>query len=153
MLGKRLASHVSRVLCEDAFSVGLVANIGRLVVARCIPEKYAMALVDGPWSYAPLERQVLGYTTAEVSAALLQQWGLPSEMCCCRPRTGPPSTPWRGEISDDLGMSLGDVHESLHEAGEQIGEIRHLIAGSLPEGMSPAKLIGQAQVLLEQASR
>ncbi len=56
------------------------------------------------------------------------------------------------DLASSLGIGLRDAHESLHEAGEQIGDVHHLIANSLPDGISPAELIGQAQSLLEGAS-
>lgn len=81
VLGKRLAREVKKQLCEDVFSVGLIANLGRLVAARCIPDRYSAALTTSPWPDLASETMVMGYCTAEISAALLQQWGLPDSLC------------------------------------------------------------------------
>lgn len=81
VLAKRVATEVKRALSEDAFSVGLIANIGRLAIARCIPQRYAPALQESPWPDSATETTTLGYSSAQVSAALLFQWGLPASMC------------------------------------------------------------------------
>ncbi|MEM9655208.1 MAG: HDOD domain-containing protein [Actinomycetota bacterium] len=81
VLGKRLALEVKKQLCEDVFSVGLIANLGRLVAARCIPDRYSAALTTSPWPDLASETRVMGFCTAEISAALLHQWGLPDSLC------------------------------------------------------------------------
>lgn len=81
VLAKLVGGEVRRSLAEDAFAIGLIGHIGRLAVAQCVPDRYAPAVAVNPWPPPRLERAMLGYTTAEVGAALLRQWGLPPSMC------------------------------------------------------------------------
>lgn len=187
VLAKRLAFEVKKQLAEDAFSVGLIANIGRLVAARCIPERYALALTASPWPNSTTEVAALGFCTAQVSAALLRQWQLPMSLCAAVRYADDPSAiheDWddntklttkivaaadqsvahllravddddihtvASEVGQLLDLSEREAHRVLEEAGEQIGEVQHLISGSLPDVISPADLIQGAQRLLEEA--
>lgn len=81
VLGKRLTAEIKKQLADEVFSVGLIANIGRLVSARCIPDRYSAALTDTPWPGHWAEIRAVGFCTAEVGAALLHQWGLPESLC------------------------------------------------------------------------
>lgn len=65
---------------EDAYSAGLLCNVGQLVFAVGARERYAHALCLSAESGRPLhlvEREVLGASHAEVGAFLLGTWGLP----------------------------------------------------------------------------
>lgn len=81
VLGKRLAAEVNKRVADDVFSVGLICNLGRLIASRCIPDRYSAALTASPWPDSTMETEALGYCTAQVSAALLHQWGLPTGLC------------------------------------------------------------------------
>lgn len=65
---------------EQAFIGGLLHDIGKLVMYNRIPDEAAAVLrelrEDGPPLYA-LERERLGFTHADVGAALLDVWELP----------------------------------------------------------------------------
>ncbi len=187
VLAKRLGREVKKALAEDAFSVGLIANIGRLVAARCVPDRYALALTESPWPDSQREISVLGYCTAQVSAALLKQWKLPLSLCAAVRYIDDPTAMhehWddntrmtsrivsaadqavdhllrakdddqihgvADEVAELLDMSDRTAHQLMEEAGEQIGQVQHLISGSLPDQISPADLINGAQRLLEEA--
>lgn len=66
---------------EDAFSVGLLCNIGRLALATVFPTEYSRLLGETRGKpvadLVELERQVLAMTHGELSAALMRDWGLP----------------------------------------------------------------------------
>ncbi len=67
---------------ESLFITGLLSNIGALAVIKAVPE-IAMTAVGPPnkgqfpWQR---EKEVLGFTLAEVSGALLEAWKLPEEI-------------------------------------------------------------------------
>ena len=188
VLGKRLAREVKKQLAEDVFSVGLIANLGRLVAARCIPDRYSAALTTSPWPDLASETAVMGYCTAEISAALLQQWGLPESLCVsvryqadqqnlpdnCSP-TVALTTKIVGatdsavdhllrakdadaihhvatELDEAFDLGKRVVHEVLEDAGQQVGEVQHLVSSNLPGDINPAELISKAQALLEEAA-
>src|SRR5204863_7036626 len=65
---------------QDAFTDALLQDIGNLVLAVCIPEKFKKAFLTCQTSRRPaheVEAELLGVTHAEVGAYLLGLWGLP----------------------------------------------------------------------------
>lgn len=211
VLAKRMATELKKALADDAFSVGLIANIGRLVVARCVPGDYGRVLSVDAWPHSETETAALGYCTAQVSAALLKQWGLPDSLCAAvrwvdepgripehwnaatvltakivsaadkavdhllqatngpaevaveagggQPggESGPEDTDYdavhavAGEIAAALDLTMDTAHLVLEEAGQQVGEVQHLVSSNLPSDINPADLIGKAQHLLAEA--
>ena len=70
----------SKRQAQDAFTAALLHDIGNLVLAVCIPEKFKKTLVAAQTSSRPsheVEAEMLGVTHAEVGAYLLGLWGLP----------------------------------------------------------------------------
>jgi HD-like signal output (HDOD) protein len=75
-----LAKKIQPALCDDAFFMGLLANIGSLALACCLPEQYSVVLSEatkdgGKWHQA--ENQFLGFNHMEVGEYLTKSWGLP----------------------------------------------------------------------------
>ena len=69
---------------DEAFLIGLLADLGELVLAQCAPDEYAPVLdrwneVGGP--IQALEKSQLGTTHPEVGAEILEVWGLPATIC------------------------------------------------------------------------
>jgi len=65
---------------DRAFSVGLLHDIGKLVMVTYMPqewEKILPVLTKGESPAFIIERDILGYTHAEVGAALAKRWNLP----------------------------------------------------------------------------
>ena len=77
-VAKRLVLKPSAA--RDAFTAALLHDIGKLVLAVCIPAKFKMVVqtcsVTGRPGYE-VEAEILGVTHAEVGAHLLSLWGLP----------------------------------------------------------------------------
>jgi diguanylate cyclase (GGDEF)-like protein len=65
----------------ELFTVGLLANIGRLALAAIHPQAYGDLLVLSGGKFAAaltaLEKHTFGYTHLEVAAAMMRDWGLP----------------------------------------------------------------------------
>jgi HD-like signal output (HDOD) protein len=77
-VAKRLVSNKRQA--QDAFTAALLHDIGNLVLAVCIPEKFKKAFLACQTSGRPsheVEAELLGVTHAEVGAYLLGLWGLP----------------------------------------------------------------------------
>ncbi len=74
--------HHHRLQSDTAFISGLLCDIGVLAIIRSHPE-IAMSAVgykmknQYPWQR---EKEVLGYSLAKVSGALLDEWNLPAEI-------------------------------------------------------------------------
>ncbi|MDP2792504.1 MAG: diguanylate cyclase [Sulfurisoma sp.] len=82
---------------EEAFAVGLLANIGRLGLATMFPNEYSRLLEQAKTGAGidllELEQQALVMTHNELSAALMHDWGLPRSFTepvfhCERPDLG-----------------------------------------------------------------
>ncbi len=64
----------------EAFTGALLHDIGKLVLARSLPDDYADVLSEADADQVPTwmaERDMLGTTHAEIGAYLLSLWGLP----------------------------------------------------------------------------
>src|SRR5581483_1099521 len=65
---------------DDAFTAGMLHDIGQLILGACLPDEYRSVLETAQREQQPLflvERGVLGISHAEVGAYLLSIWGLP----------------------------------------------------------------------------
>lgn len=66
---------------NDAFTAGLLRDVGQMVLALGLRERFEQALSESEQSDRPLhevERERLGASHAEVGAFLLGSWGLPT---------------------------------------------------------------------------
>lgn len=73
-----LAPH-AQVPPEDAFTCGLLADVGRLALATLFPERYGELLAEerGAEQLLQAEEGAFGITHPALSAELLDDWGLP----------------------------------------------------------------------------
>jgi HD-like signal output (HDOD) protein len=69
---------------ETAFVLGLLQDVGMLLLFRAFPTDYAAVLQEwqavGHLKLGEIERTALGYTHAEVSAAVIERWQLPKSL-------------------------------------------------------------------------
>jgi two-component system, cell cycle response regulator len=69
---------------EEMFTCGLLSQIGRLGLATVHPERYSRVL--GSWSdedpetLSRMEREAFGFDHNDLSAALLDDWGIPTDL-------------------------------------------------------------------------
>ena len=82
VLTARLARRIviDQAQGEGAFTAGVVHDIGKIILALALPDRFAAALRAARESGQPfhaIERDALGVTHAEVGAYLLGAWGLP----------------------------------------------------------------------------
>jgi HD-like signal output (HDOD) protein len=78
----QLLSATTRVAPPaDLFTVGLLANIGKLALAALHPARYAETLTRAGGQLSPalsaLESKEFGFTHLDVAAAMMKDWGLP----------------------------------------------------------------------------
>jgi diguanylate cyclase (GGDEF)-like protein len=76
---KLFAEAVAPRLAEEAFLTGMLSRIGHLVLATCLPEEYKAVVAAGGdrWTSTEVQREALGYSSDDLTLALLQSWGLP----------------------------------------------------------------------------
>ncbi len=88
ILSDLLAQRVRVEYPEGAFVAGLLHDAGRLLIAMALPRENALILErraqcqngGGDLSMIECEREVLGFTHAELSAEALKYWKLPEEI-------------------------------------------------------------------------
>ena len=65
----------------ELFTVGLLANIGRMALAALHAERYGALIAEAGGQFAPLlttlEQKAFGHTHLDVAAAMMRDWGLP----------------------------------------------------------------------------
>ncbi|MFT5451049.1 MAG: HD-like signal output (HDOD) protein [Enterobacterales bacterium] len=83
LIARALAQHCSIRHTERLFLSGLFHNLGQLVILEQLPiefnqiEALKAKAEKAPWEY---EKDVLGYSYAEVSAELLRCWNMPDNI-------------------------------------------------------------------------
>jgi diguanylate cyclase (GGDEF)-like protein len=80
---RRWGELIVPLLTEEAFLAGLLGHFGRLILARDNPALYAPVVemsADG-WPDDQLEYECLGFTSGQLTARILEQWGLPGLIC------------------------------------------------------------------------
>lgn len=82
MMADALAQAGPVDYAEGAFAAGLFHDLGRLLIAIGLPEEHGqiVTLSSGGFSRYDCEREVLGFTHAELSADALTVWNLPEEI-------------------------------------------------------------------------
>jgi HD-like signal output (HDOD) protein len=134
------AMVTSKAASEDAFTAGLLHNIGELVLAVERPEQFAAVVqrcAETGESRVAVEREMFGATHAEVGAQLLMGWGIPFSIVEVAAYHHEPERVSGGDVevlaavhSADalLGiLTCGDPEDSLNRAFlEREGLARHL---------------------------
>ncbi len=83
LIAAELAAENKAFDAETAFTLGLLHDVGRLVLAEQLPEKYAEAMVTAERSGLSLhevEKRLLLDDHAEVMERLLRTWGMPRDL-------------------------------------------------------------------------
>jgi len=78
---RQLGRAIAPSLEGDAFLHGLLAHVGRLLLQRAIPRRYASALERGAgWPDSDTEEELLGFDHAAAAGAILRSWGMPASL-------------------------------------------------------------------------
>lgn len=108
MLANKIAASENREMASDAFTAGLLHDIGKIVLAVNLPQQFKsieeIARRDN-LSNADAEKQVFETTQSEVGAYLLGLWGLPSQVVQAVAFHNSP-----GEAKNDSFTALTAVH-------------------------------------------
>lgn len=68
---------------EDAFVGGLIHDLGKLILALCMPKEYSSVfewLAANPCTVRKAERELLGFDHAQVGDWIAEKWRLPMEL-------------------------------------------------------------------------
>ncbi|MEM7308211.1 MAG: HDOD domain-containing protein [Planctomycetota bacterium] len=75
---RSLAGLVERSIEDEAFTCGLLSNIGQLLLARCFaPYAEVFEASGNAWPVVEQEDRILGFNRGDVGRALLESWQLP----------------------------------------------------------------------------
>ncbi|MCU7850720.1 MAG: HDOD domain-containing protein [Candidatus Thiodiazotropha sp. (ex Monitilora ramsayi)] len=80
VMSQLLATHTKTLHSERLFVMGMLHDVGRLVIYLTLPEKAReILLVTGgdDWVSAEAEEDALGFNHMDVGAELMRAWGLP----------------------------------------------------------------------------
>ena len=80
LLMEALAKH-SGLNPEDAYTIGILHAIGRVLINRVIDEKGFAIYWDGHQPIEEWERETVGFDYAEAGALLLEHWRFPATTC------------------------------------------------------------------------
>jgi putative nucleotidyltransferase with HDIG domain len=83
LLSDLLAQRLPVTYPEGAFVAGLLHDVGRLLLALGLPNEYARIVEryhSGNQTLVDCEREIVGFTHAELSAQALHAWKLPEEI-------------------------------------------------------------------------
>ena len=76
VLAREIASTTSPRIANEAFITGLLGELGKLALID-EPAYIDAGLAGYPWPLPSVEQQVLGFTSDDVTARIIQSWGLP----------------------------------------------------------------------------
>jgi len=78
--GRTIARVTDSALGDEAFVCGLLGRLGQLVTARCLPHEYSDVVRQSgtAWPTSDVEREVLGFSGEDVTAALFKSWSIPA---------------------------------------------------------------------------
>ncbi len=79
---KRLAWVFRYEAMDEAYLVGLIHDIGKLIIQQYFPEQYQA--IYGKWNGAEAlqaEKDLLGITHAGIGGKMAQQWNFPESLC------------------------------------------------------------------------
>ena len=101
---------------DDAFSAGLMHDVGRLIIAAQMPQDYLRIEQRADKEGFPrhvVERELLGTDHAALGASLLGQWGLPSAVLDAVQRHH--QVPLTGDIVLDPTMAVAIADKLAHD--------------------------------------
>ncbi len=145
-LSRVLARSASVPSPEPLWVCGLLHDIGRLLLARQVPLEYGEVLdrVEAGTPLVDAEQAILGFTHAQVGAALLRAWRLPEVLAQCAAQHHEPYTALTAaesvvaaandlangqEPSDGLpGLTAAATEQALGEAAQLYARYKKLFA-------------------------
>ena len=77
---EHFAEQLSPDHADSGFVVGLLSEMGRLVLAGCMTTIYQGVLATEAWPTPATERSMLGFSNVDVATLLFERWHLPDEI-------------------------------------------------------------------------
>jgi putative nucleotidyltransferase with HDIG domain len=123
ILSDQIASRIpGAVYPEGAFVGGLLHDLGRLLIALGLPDEFARLVKlheQSERSWTECERELLGFTHAELSAEALEKWKFPTEVqTAVRDHHKPPAFHAGGIMP--LSVVIDAANQYVNSTGESI---------------------------------
>ncbi len=140
VIARLLAEATHRSLADEAFVGGLLCDISMLAAAHCAMDMYEPVMEAyraGGGTVQEVEQRILGLTHEQISADLLEHWGLPEDLCeavrthhqpVAAAATGHANTAMLARILRAASL-LGDIFVADAEAGEIDQRRQQIVAG------------------------
>jgi len=155
VLTERLAREVRGVDRDVAFTMGLLHDLGKLVVGVFLAEEKQRAnafLLDQNVSFEEMEAEILGTDHCEVGHEIARQWRLPAEVAiAARWHHSPMAAPDPGAQRLASLVHVADAMAHLFGYGEDAGDMRRRVDGAVPDllGLSEDQLAAIAGSTVE----
>ena len=123
ILSDQIASRIpAAVYPEGAFVGGLLHDLGRLLIALGLPDEFPRVLKlheQSDRSWTECERELLGFTHADLSAEALQKWDFPDQVqIAVRDHHSPPAFHAGGTVA--LSAVINAANQYVNSTGESI---------------------------------
>jgi HD-like signal output (HDOD) protein len=122
VLSDHIAAGVPADYPEGAFVAGLLHDLGRLLIALGLPDEFArlMKLYEqSEKSWTECERELLGFTHADLSAGALAKWNFPEQVqIAVRDHHRPPVFQPGGTVP--LSAIIDAANQYVNSTGESI---------------------------------
>ncbi|MBL8060394.1 MAG: HDOD domain-containing protein [Chthonomonas sp.] len=82
-LGCQMIARIGQFDPDEAFVAGLLADIGKIAIDKCIDGKISLMMqlgIKAGMTFEDVERTVLGHTHSEIGAHMAENWNLPQEI-------------------------------------------------------------------------
>jgi HD-like signal output (HDOD) protein len=122
VLSDQIASRVQADCAEGAFVAGLLHDLGRLLIALGLPDEFARLMKlheHSEKSWTDCERELLGFTHAELSAMALATWKFPEQVqIAVRDHHRPP--PFQPGGTVPLSAIIDAANQYVNSTGDSI---------------------------------
>jgi len=122
VLSDHIAAKVPADCPEGAFVAGLLHDLGRLLIALGLPDEFPRLMTlheQSERSWTECERELLGFTHAELSAAALSAWKFPEQVqVAVRDHHQPP--PFQAGGTVPLSAVIHAANHYVNSTGDSI---------------------------------
>ncbi|MGS2720655.1 HDOD domain-containing protein [Paraglaciecola aestuariivivens] len=127
LLSKHLAEEVGIRESEQLFVCGLLHNIGELTLVKLNPEVAKLcAQLTSDATPLMLQKQHLGFTYTDISAALLTKWGIPADITQLISNTHASEHTAKGQAQKVLQLAYilarNNINQELYERDFELTE-------------------------------
>ncbi len=129
-IARHIARTTNKAKAEEAFLGGLLAHLGKLVLAQKVADQYGpIVATSGGWPSLETEEDQLGWTNLDVTLAVLREWNMAESIvtaieCGVDPARVDGEPP---ELAPVIGLAVAadaSINEVEDTAGHQLVEER-----------------------------